>query len=74
MQQVLSALVSGDLYTCCALLLKYYYDKTYNRCLSHKAPEHIHRLRLDSPDADENANTILHSGVIEWVTSTTDRR
>ena len=68
-QQALDALRHGDLRTCCGLLLRHYYDNTYNRCLANKASEHIHHVRLDSLDAIENANTILRSGVLESMTA-----
>ncbi len=70
-RQALDALTRGDLRTCCALLLRQYYDKTYGRSLAHKDPGHIVHLRLESLDAAENATRILRSGVMESLQSAT---
>lgn len=58
-QRALEALEARDLTTCCQLLLRHYYDKTYNRSLARRDPQRVQFLKLDSADASENAERVL---------------
>ncbi|MCB0195434.1 MAG: tRNA 2-selenouridine(34) synthase MnmH [Anaerolineae bacterium] len=55
---VVEALQANDLTTCCDILLRHYYDKSYVRSLS-KRNSPIHHIELDSLDPDRNADKLL---------------
>ena len=60
-QQAIAALHRGDLTTSCAILLEHYYDKAYLHSLSHKPPDCIRHVRVDSTDPVENAERVLQA-------------
>ncbi len=59
--QAMTALNRGDLETCCIILLKHYYDKTYLYGLSCRPPGQVQHIKLLSSDPNENAKQILQA-------------
>ncbi|MCB0170830.1 MAG: tRNA 2-selenouridine(34) synthase MnmH [Anaerolineae bacterium] len=59
MQTALNALEANDLTTCCDILLRHYYDKTYVRSLSRRDAAVVHHIELDSIDPARNADHLL---------------
>ncbi|MCB0164663.1 MAG: tRNA 2-selenouridine(34) synthase MnmH [Anaerolineae bacterium] len=59
MDTALRALEDNDFTTCCHILLRHYYDKTYTRSLSRRDAAAVHHLELDSIDPAQNADHLL---------------
>lgn len=58
-QTALNALDANDLTTCCDILLRCYYDKTYTRSLSRRDTDVVHHIELDSINPARNAAHLL---------------
>ena len=58
-QLALKALDANDFTTCCDILLRHYYDKTYTRSLSRRNSALVHHIEFDSIDAARNAEQLL---------------
>lgn len=59
MRHAIEALETSDLPTCCDILLRHYYDKTYLRSLARRDPATVHRIALDALDPARNAENLL---------------
>ena len=59
MQRAIHALETGDLPTCCDILLQHYYDKSYTRCLSRRSMAQVHSLELTCLDPMQNAKQLV---------------
>lgn len=59
MQRAICALETGDLPTCCDILLQHYYDKSYIRCLSRRNMAQVHSLKLTCLDPMQNAKELI---------------